>query len=169
MTLVVKNPPANAGEVRDMGSITESGISPGGGHGNPFQYSCLENPMDRGAWWAPVHRGLHRVGHYWSNLACLHVIVRNHGELGEMCKNSTIYMEKGMVAEEQTHLQVLCPVIATHMCVGVYIHTYRQTYICSIYLQYYINIQSTLDYDSEKGWKFHETTSFVFFAIFFLN
>ena len=64
MTLVVKNPPANAGEVRDMGSITESGISPGGGHGNPFQYSCLENPMDRGAWWAPVHRGLHRVGHY---------------------------------------------------------------------------------------------------------
>ena len=46
---VVENPPANAGEV---GSIPGSGRSPGGGHGNPLQYSCLENPMDRGVWWA---------------------------------------------------------------------------------------------------------------------
>ena len=51
---VVKNPPANAGDVRDMGSIPALGRSPGGGHGNPLQYSCLENPMDRGAWWAIV-------------------------------------------------------------------------------------------------------------------
>ena len=49
----VKNPPANA---RDMGSIPGLGRSPGGGHGNPRQYSCLENPMDRGAWRATVHR-----------------------------------------------------------------------------------------------------------------
>ena len=41
--------------VGDLGSIPESGRSPGGGHGNPLQYSCLENPMDRGAWWATVH------------------------------------------------------------------------------------------------------------------
>ena len=47
---VVKNPPANAGDVRDMGSIPALGRSPGGGHGNPLQYSCLENPMDKGAW-----------------------------------------------------------------------------------------------------------------------
>ena len=47
--LVVKNPPANVENVRDMGSIPEWGRSPGGGHGNPLQYSCLENPMDRGA------------------------------------------------------------------------------------------------------------------------
>ena len=53
---MVKNPPANAGEVRDSGLIPESEISPGGGHGDPLQYSCLENPMDRGAWPAPVHR-----------------------------------------------------------------------------------------------------------------
>ena len=53
---MVKNSPANAGDTGDMGSIPGSGISPGGGHGNPFQYSCLENPMDRGAWWAIVHR-----------------------------------------------------------------------------------------------------------------
>ena len=51
--LVVKNSPTNAG---DTGSISESGRSPGGGHGNPLQYSCLENPMDRGAWQAAVHR-----------------------------------------------------------------------------------------------------------------
>ena len=53
---MVKNLPANAGDVRDTGSIPGLERSPGGGHDNPFQYSCLENPMDRGAWWATVHR-----------------------------------------------------------------------------------------------------------------
>ena len=48
VVLVVKNLPANAGDSRDVGSIPESGRSPGGGHGNSLQYSCLENPMDRG-------------------------------------------------------------------------------------------------------------------------
>ena len=52
---MVKNPPASAGDARDSGSIPGSGRSSGGGHGNPFQYSCLENPMDRGAWRATVH------------------------------------------------------------------------------------------------------------------
>ena len=47
-----KNPPANAGDVRDTGSIPGSGRSPGGENGNPLQYYCLENPMDRRAWWA---------------------------------------------------------------------------------------------------------------------
>ena len=56
MALVVKNPPANAGDIRDADSIPGWGRTPGGGHGNPFQYSCLENPMDREAWWATVHR-----------------------------------------------------------------------------------------------------------------
>ena len=55
VALVVKNPPANAGDIGDTGSIPGSGRSPGGGHGNPLQCSCLENPMDRGAWWATVH------------------------------------------------------------------------------------------------------------------
>ena len=53
--IVVKSPPANAGDIRDRGSIPGSGRSRGGGHGNPLQYSCLENPMDRGAWRATVH------------------------------------------------------------------------------------------------------------------
>ena len=53
---VVKNSLANAGDLRYAGSILGSGRSPGGGHGNPLQYSCLENPMDRGAWRATVHR-----------------------------------------------------------------------------------------------------------------
>ena len=53
---MVKDLPANAGDIRDVGSIPELGRSPGGGHGNPLQYSCLENPMDRGAWQATVHR-----------------------------------------------------------------------------------------------------------------
>ena len=53
---MVKNSPVSAGDVRDMGLIPELGRSPGGGQCNPFQYSCLKNPMDRGAWWATVHR-----------------------------------------------------------------------------------------------------------------
>ena len=56
MALVVKNPPANAGDIRDLGLIPGSGRSPGGGHGNPLQYSCRENPMDREAPWTTVHR-----------------------------------------------------------------------------------------------------------------
>ena len=51
LTLII-----NAGDVREVGSIPRSGRSPGGGHSNPLQYSCLENLMDRGNWWATVHR-----------------------------------------------------------------------------------------------------------------
>ena len=56
VVLVVKNPPANAGDIRDAGLTPGLGRSPGGGHGNPLHYSCLENPMDRGALQARVHR-----------------------------------------------------------------------------------------------------------------
>ena len=59
MTLVVKNPPANAGDIGDAGSIPGSERSLGGGNGNPLQYSSLGNPMDRGSWQATVHG----VGH----------------------------------------------------------------------------------------------------------
>ena len=55
MELVVKNLPANEGDIRNMGSIHRSGRYPGAGYGNLFQYSCLKNPMDRGAWWVTVH------------------------------------------------------------------------------------------------------------------
>ena len=65
VTLVVRNLPANTGDTRDAGSVPGSGRSPEGGCGNPLQYSCLENPLDRGAWQAMVHR----VGHDWTNLA----------------------------------------------------------------------------------------------------
>ena len=60
----VKNLPANAGDAGDAGSIPRS-RSPGRGRGNPLQYSCLENPTDRGAWQATVH-GVARVGHDWA-------------------------------------------------------------------------------------------------------
>ena len=56
VALVLKNLPANAGDVRDVVSFPGSGRSPGGGHGNPPQYSCLENSLDRETWWATVHR-----------------------------------------------------------------------------------------------------------------
>ena len=59
---VVKNRPASAGDIADVGLIPQSGRSPGEGNGNPLQYSCLENATDRGDWWLQA-KGLQRVGH----------------------------------------------------------------------------------------------------------
>ena len=67
----VKNPPDNAGDESDTGSLPGSGRSPGVGNGNPLQYSCLENLMDRGAWWAAVHR----VAKSWTQPKQLSTIV----------------------------------------------------------------------------------------------
>ena len=55
VTVLVKNPPTSAGDIRDMGLTCQMGRSPEEGNGNPLQYSCLENPMDRGAWQVTVH------------------------------------------------------------------------------------------------------------------
>ena len=68
MTLLVKNLPANAGDVKEAVSVSGLGESPGGGHGNPLQYSCLENPMDRGAWQAAVNR-VTKNQNDWSDVA----------------------------------------------------------------------------------------------------
>ena len=66
MGLVVKNPPVNAGDIRDSDSIPALGRSPGGGHGNPLQYFCLENPMDRGGWRVTVQFSLVQLlSHVW--------------------------------------------------------------------------------------------------------
>ena len=62
MALEVKNPSANAGDIIDVDSIPGSGRSSGGGHGNPLQYFCLEDPIDRVAWWA-IAQGSQRAGH----------------------------------------------------------------------------------------------------------
>ena len=62
MALVVKNLSANGGDIRDTGSIPESGKSPGGRNGYPLQYPCLENSMDRGTWWVTVDKGLQSQG-----------------------------------------------------------------------------------------------------------
>ena len=72
---MVKNPPASTGDVRDSGSVSGWGRSPGGGHGSPLQFSCLETPMDRGAWRATVHgvtkrrTGLKRLSTHTHTLA----------------------------------------------------------------------------------------------------
>ena len=68
---VVKNLPANARDARDEGLILGSGRPPGGGHGNPLQYSCLKNPVDRDAWWATIY-GVKELD--WRDLACTHTM-----------------------------------------------------------------------------------------------
>ena len=73
MALTVKNLPAKAGDIKEVGLIPGSGRSPGGRHSNPFQYSCLKNPMDRGTWWATVHR----ITKSWTRLKRLnmHILI----------------------------------------------------------------------------------------------
>ena len=91
MALAVKNLPANAGDfLKDSGLIPGLGRSPVGGHSNPLQYSCLENPMDRGAWQAAVHRVT--PSRTWlSTHACrLHYVTKNFSFI---CQSSTSYKE----------------------------------------------------------------------------
>ena len=85
----VKDPPANAG---DAGVIPALGRSPGGGNGNPFQYSCLENSMNRGAWWATVHRLAESVMTEWV-CVCMHVCAHTHtmGRVGHCY--STVHVQ----------------------------------------------------------------------------
>ena len=83
--LVVKNTPANAGDLRDLDSVRGLGRSPWGGHGNPFQYSCLENPMDRGAWQAMVHGAAKSWA--WLNWLSMHCCLAN------ITKNWNVYQE----------------------------------------------------------------------------
>ena len=80
VVLVIKNLPANAGDLRDAGLTPGLGRSPGGGHGNPLQYSCLENPMDRGAWRATVH-GASRIWTWLKRLS-------THTQARELCLTS---------------------------------------------------------------------------------
>ena len=85
VVLMLKNPTANAGDLRDAGSIPESGRSPGGANGNPLQYPCLENPLDTGIWRATVHR----VAQSWtqSDLARRQARLSLHGvQFSELCK-----------------------------------------------------------------------------------
>ena len=79
--LVVKNPPANAGDTGDVGLIPRLRRSPGVGNGNPFEYSYLQNPVDRGAWQATVHE----VTKSWTRLKQLSM----HVKIKSMCKNIT--------------------------------------------------------------------------------
>ena len=127
MVLVVKNPPANAGDIRDEGSVPRLGRSPGGGHSNPLQYSCLENPMDRAAWWSTV-LGSHRAGHDWSYLACMHA-----SPISRPTETETL---------ETSHLCLQCPSNDSdaHSAwnfwykltrLGFCMHVYRSPYLCS--------------------------------------
>ena len=85
VALVVKNPPAKAGDVKDTGLISGLGRSPGEGNDNPLQYSCLENPMDRDAWQATVHR----VAKNWTRLKQLNMYMHGIWDLVYPTRNLT--------------------------------------------------------------------------------
>ena len=86
ISLVVKKPPANAGDLRDLGLIPELGRFPRVGNGNPLQHSCLENSMDGGIWQAIQSMGSQRTCHDWSNLA--HTARFSQNPRSSVCKES---------------------------------------------------------------------------------
>ena len=123
MVLVVKNLPVNAGDIRDMGSIPGLGRSLGGGHGNPIQYSCLENPMDRGGWWATVYRvtkswtGLKQAPHCprssWEQMnlsTTLNIFSRIWTQLPPHLLYKSTYHSTGTIAFIDTGLSFINPI-----------------------------------------------------------
>ena len=100
---MVKNLPTNAGDIRDVGSIPRSGISPGGEHGNSLQYSCLEKPMDRGAWWAAVHG----VAKSWTRLNDFTFTFHFHALEKEMATHSSVLAWKIPWTEDPGELQLM--------------------------------------------------------------
>ena len=103
MTLVVKNQPASAGDIRDVGLIPGSGRFPGGRNGNQVQYSCLENSMDRGAWWATVH-GVGKMGPDWAHTVSVHprevlVSMKVLGRITRVCMRAVMCMCVAYVIE----------------------------------------------------------------------
>jgi len=113
---VVKTLPASEGDIRDVSSIPVSGRFPGGGHGYPLQYSCLENPMDRRTWQATVHR----VSKSRTRLKQLstHVLTSNFYQWN--CTISTIHFcNIFLILNSTTELcnDILCLYLYTHICV----------------------------------------------------
>ena len=114
-----KEPICHAGDIRNSGSVAGSGRSPGGRHGNPLQYSCLENPPCTGEPGGLQFIGLQRIRHYWSDLACTHIIkgerdikfkgkkspIHDWKEKSRCCINSRFGKSKEEWAETNTTLQ----------------------------------------------------------------
>ena len=91
---MVKNPPASEGDIRDIGSIPGSGRAPGGGNGNPLQCSCLENPMDRGAWWGVGGRGVGGAG--WLKSIGSQTVRYDRGDSPHaLCLMTDVFMRDG--------------------------------------------------------------------------
>ena len=128
---VVKNLPANAGDKRDAGSVPGLGRSPGGGHGNPLQYSCLENHMDRESWWATVHG----VAKSWTRVT-EHIHMNSEpgkarwlakGNLEEMPQISDSSYHKGMILSLSSPMCLFTSTCFTtfHLCGNSFLQSQR--------------------------------------------
>ena len=111
---MVKNPPANAGDRRDSGSIPGSGRSPRGGYGNPVQYFCLGNLKDRGTWQAMVH-GFTKTpkGRIRSNLICKHMC--GHAHVHTHTHTHTHTLRQGCLAPQFSSITQSCPTLCNPM------------------------------------------------------
>ena len=144
---MVKNPPANAGDTRDVGSIAGSGISSGGGHGNSLQYSCLENSMDRAACCAIVHwatKSWTQLSEHKTHTNLLIIIKKEYTFLlirfNSRCLDG-IKKEHNNMIHVSLHviLQTSCG-NRVYACMCLYIYTYIQREREKIYVYIYVCI-----------------------------
>ena len=144
---MLKNPPANAGDIRDMGSIPGSERSSGGGHGNPLQYSCLENSMDRGVWQATVHG----VTKSWTQLKWL------------MCTHANYIQWSTLWPLKWLH-RWLCLLTQNYVYDNVEWKRYVKSYVC---IHAWSRLEECLEnVSSDYLWMVLFQMSFTFFVFF---
>ena len=139
---MVKNPSASAGDIRDMGSISGLGRSPGGGHGNPPQYSCLENPMDRGGWWATVHG----AAKSWTQLSSsAHTAKKRGGEIARHRSKGTDCQLRKLSPRDPLYTMV-CALNNTVLCTHIFAKKVESYIQCS-----YLSLSLTHTHNDNEG------------------
>ena len=136
---MVKNPPANAGDTRDIGSIPGWGKPPGEEHGNPLQYSCLKNPMDRGAWRASVHE----VAKSWTRLSTYIINLNSAVIYSWLCQSGTQANFVGLTNKLDLRM---CSWNGTCSYAGTYFIMSLVSYCCSNKLSQTLWLKITLIY-----------------------
>ena len=146
LVLVVKNLPANEGDIRDVGSIPGSARSPGGGNGNPLQDSCLENPMDRGVWQATVHR----VAKSQTRLKQLNTHKHTHTHTQSTHKHTLTFCITGLIFI----IKIIIPMLKAWKCLINYFIWLLFYYLFIILLFIYYYYLIWFDYFQKmKYWK----------------
>ena len=159
MALVVKNPPADEGDKRDVGLVPGSGRSPRGGNGNPLQYSCLGNPMDRGAWQERlcVHR-VAKSGIRLRNWAC--ILQRHSSNKSYRCVHS-LTDDRYIVRDRHIYMNAYNWPLFFQIWVNIWWQCSHLSYICSSLFLNFLPALTTNHITTYPGWRKLSVEEFV--------